>query len=58
MALSACFVAAIPLPFLKVIELRSKPFEEWLSNWVWTPLSGDANHLEYTSLGYFALSYI
>lgn len=40
------------------IQLRSKSFEDWLSSWVWTPLSGDANHLVHKSLGYFALSYV
>lgn len=40
------------------IQLRSKSFEDWLSSWIWTPLSGDANLLEQKSLGYFALSYV
>lgn len=40
------------------IQLRSKSFEDWLSSWVWTPLSGDASHIEYKSLSYFALSYV
>ena len=40
------------------IQLRPKSFKDWLSSWVWTPLSGDTNHLEEKSLGYFALSYV
>ena len=40
------------------IQLDPKSFKEWLSSWVWTPLSGDTNHLEEKSLGYFALSYV
>ena len=41
------------------IKLPTKSFEEWLSSWVWTPLSGDAKYLEQNSrAGYFALSYV
>ncbi|KAH0559528.1 hypothetical protein GP486_003957 [Trichoglossum hirsutum] len=40
------------------IQFRSKSFEDWLRSWIWTPLSGDPNHLEQQSLGYFALSYV
>ena len=40
------------------IQLRLKAFKDWLGSWVWTPLSGDVNHLQYKSLGYFALSYV
>ena len=40
------------------IQLHPKSFKDWLSSWVWTPLSGDSNYLEQKSLGYFALSYV
>ena len=40
------------------IQLHPKSFKDWLSSWIWTPLSGDTNHLEEESLGYFALSYV
>jgi hypothetical protein len=39
------------------IQFRPKSFAEWLRSWLWTPLSGDPNHLEQKSIGYFALSY-
>lgn len=38
-------------------NVRHSRFETWLDSWIWTPLSGDENHLENQSLGYFALSY-
>ena len=40
------------------IQLPSKSFQDWMSSWIWTPLSGDTEHLEHKSLGYFALSYV
>ena len=40
------------------IQLCPKSFKDWLGSWVWTPLSGDTNHLQHKSLGYFALSYV
>jgi hypothetical protein len=40
------------------IQLHSKSFEQWLGSWIWTPLSGDASHLEHKSLSFFALSYV
>jgi hypothetical protein len=45
--------------FPEGIQLKQKSFENWLSSSsIWTPLSGDANHLEHESLSYFALSYV
>ncbi|KAJ8064025.1 hypothetical protein OCU04_007866 [Sclerotinia nivalis] len=40
------------------IEMKTKPFEDWLSTWIWTPLTDDESHTEYQSLSYFALSYV
>ncbi|KAH8653511.1 heterokaryon incompatibility protein-domain-containing protein [Xylariales sp. PMI_506] len=40
------------------IPIVQKSFEQWLGSWIWTPLSGDAKHVESESLGYFALSYV
>jgi hypothetical protein len=40
------------------IQLPSKSFQDWMGSWIWTPLSGDTEHLEHKSLGYFALSYV
>jgi hypothetical protein len=31
------------------IQLGTRTFEDWLSTWLWTPLSGDPHHLEHRS---------
>lgn len=33
-------------------------FERWLQSWIWSPLSGNANHADKPSATYYALSYV